>query len=144
MSKIVWDNLMLIAEVLNVFRYTTPIEQSNFEAQKNIMAQYFGVEKILVGDGIKDSAKKGRSKSISDIWDDEYVFMAKLLPQGSRNLKVPILGATFFWEQQTPESLIVEQYRENAIRAEIFRARQFTDPRFVFPGAGYLLSNITA
>ncbi|HUX58127.1 MAG TPA: hypothetical protein VMV77_14210 [Bacteroidales bacterium] len=142
MSEKVFNNLLLTAEITSAFRYTNPIEIGGFEAQKRIMAQYFGVDEILVGNAIKDSAKKGASKSIADIWDDEYVLLAKVAR--TMDLRDPSLGRTFLWENDSPDNTVVEEYREEERRSNIYRVRQNTDECFVFAGAGYLLGNITA
>jgi len=142
MSQKVWENLLKVTEIINAFTYTSPIEVGNVEAQKRIIAQYFGVEKIVVGNAIYDSAKKGQTFSISDVWDDEYILLAKVL--SGNNLRQPVLGATFLWEQDSPDILTTEEYEEPQTASTIYRVRHHTDEKLIFSGAGYLLGNITA
>ena len=142
-SKTVFDNLFLSAEILNAFKYTNPVEMGGEEAQRRTLAQYFGVGEVLVGNAIKDTAKKGKPVSIADIWDDEYALLAAV-SSGGEDIYEPCLGRTYLWIEDSPENIVVETYREDSKRSDIYRVRQNTDEAFVFTGAGYLLSNITA
>lgn len=143
MSWTVFMNLLLTKEIKDALRYTNPIEMGGFEAQKSAVAQYFGVRQLLVGGAIKDSTGKGKATTIADVWDDEYVLLAKVAVN-AKDLREPCLGRTFLWIEDSPEELVVESYREDAIRSDIYRVRHNVDEAFVFSAAGYLLSNITA
>jgi len=143
MSKKVFDNLMITKEIKDYLQYTNPHLLANFEVQRQLVAQYLDLEEIFVGNAIYDSAKKGKSKSISDIWDDEYVLLFKR-PINPMNLKEPTLGRSFLWLEDSPEILVTETYREEDIRSDIYRVRQYVDEAFVFTGAAYLMGNITA
>lgn len=142
MSWKVFQNVLNAAELRNKLQYTTPIELMPEDAQVRILSNYFGLN-VLVGNSIKDSAKKGQSFSITDIWDDEYVLLAAV-SSGGRDLREPCLGRTFLWTGDAPSNLVTEQYRDETVRSNIYRVRQNTDEAFVFTGAGYLLANITA
>jgi len=143
MSLKVFENLLVAAEITDALQYTNPIELGGLEVQKRIIAQYFGVDRVLVGGGIYDSSKKNIAMSIADIWDDEYVGLFAVASD-SPDLKEPIIGRTFLWTEDSPENLVTESYREEQTRSDIVRVRQHTDEEFVFTGAGYLLTNITA
>jgi len=143
MSDKVLANLLVADEITDALKYTNPIELGGREVQARLLAQYFGVERILVGGGIYDSAKKNIAQNIADIWNDEYVGLVKVA-SAIPDLKDPCLGRTFLWIEDSPENLITESYREEQSRSNIIRVRQHTDEEFVFTGAGYLLSNITS
>lgn len=142
MSVKVFNNLVRSKEILDAFRYTNPVENGTREAKKNLLAQYFGVDKVLVGGAIYDSKKKGAAFTLADIWDDEYVLLAKVAM--GNDLRDPSLGRTFLWTGDSPSNLNVESYREDQTRSNIIRVRHNVDEAFVFTGAGYLMSNITA
>lgn len=142
-SRKVFDNLMLTKEITDAFRYTNPIEIGGYEAQARIAAQYFGLDKLLIGGAVYDSAKEGVAASIADLWDDEYFGVFKV-SNGGMDLRDPCLGRTFLWTGDAPQNIVTEMYRDDTIRSNIYRCRQNTDSAFVFTGAGYLLSNITA
>lgn len=142
-SKKVFENLLISKEIKDYLQYTNPHLMANFDAKRQMVAQYLDLEEIYVGNAIYDSAKKGKSKSISDIWDDEYALLFKK-PENAMNLKEPTLGRSFLWIEDAPEILVTETYREEGIRSDIYRVRQHIDEAFVFTGAAYLLANITA
>ena len=141
MAKAVFDAVMLTKEIMDAFRYTNPIEVGGEEAQRRLLAQYFGVDRILVGNAIKDGAKKGQSAVIADIWDDEYVLLAKV-STGGPDLREPCIGRTFLWTEDSPNMLVTEQYREEKARSTVYRVRNNVDEAFIFQKAGYLLGNI--
>ncbi len=143
MSWKVFNNLLKTKELKDALRYTSPIEMGGFDAQKRAVAQYFGVSEVLVAAGVKDTSGKGKATVISDLWDDEYVILAATGIE-SQDLREPCLGRTFLWTEDSPEMTVVESYREEQSRSDIYRVRHNVDEAFVFKGAGYLLGNITA
>jgi hypothetical protein len=143
MSYKVFRNTMKITEILSAMQYTNPIQIGGEEQQKSVLAQYFGVDRVIVGNAIKDSGKKGQSFTITDIWDDEYILLAKV-SSGGQDLREPCLGRSFLWTADSPQNLVTEQYREDARRSNVYRVRHNIDEAFIFAGAGYLMSNITA
>ncbi len=143
LGKTAFNNLLVCAEIKDYLQYTNPMLIEGLEAQKRILAQYFGVGEILVGDAIYDSTGKGTATTSADIWDDEYALLA-VIARNPLSLREPCLGRTFLWTEDSPENLVVEEYREEPIRSNIYRVRHHVDECFVFAGAGYLLGNITA
>jgi hypothetical protein len=139
----VFTNLFLTAEIMTAFRYTNPVELGGFAAQKSLLAQYFGVQNVLIGDAMYDASKKGKAFSLTEIWDDEYVGL--FVVSGGKDLKEPSVGRTFVWEKDSPATagLVIEAYREEQKRANVYRARHYLGHNITFAGAGYLLTNIT-
>ena len=143
MSWKVFRNLMVTSEITTAFRYTNPIEIGGEVAQKQILASYFGVDKVLVGGAIKDTAKKGQSTVIADVWDDEYVHLLRVSNGGPR-LREPVYGRTFLWSKIGPNVVNVDMYYEDRPMQNIVRAMQHVDEGVIFTGAKYTLGNITA
>lgn len=141
-SKKTFDNLMLTAEITNAFRYTNPIEIGGYDAQARIMAQYFGLDEVLIGGAIKDSAKKGQSASIANIWNDTLAGLYRT-SSGGQDLREPCVGRSFLWTGDSPSILVTENYRDEEHRSNVYRTRQNVDEALVFTGAGYILSNIS-
>jgi len=117
------------------------------------MAALLDIEKLLVGGAVYDSAKKGQSASVSDLWSNEY---AMLTVTSNGALTSPCIGRTFLWTEETPGNTVTEQYREESRRSDIFRVRHDTDEAFIrsidssgadkstiFKSVSYLMSNIT-
>lgn len=138
----VFRNVLMTAEIKDAFKYTNPIEIGNMEAQKSILAQYFGVERVLVGNAQRDTAKKGASFTLADVWDDEYCHLLRI-SNGGPQLREPVIGRTFLWFEDAPQAVVVETYREEQRRADIVRARQHVDEAVIFANAKYKLGNIT-
>jgi len=143
MGYIAFTNALNTAELKDALKYTNPIELGGLEVQRRILATYFGVDQVLVGGAQYDSAKKGQSFTLADIWDDEYVALVRV-SSGGVSLKEPAYGRTFLWQEDAPQEVVVESYREEARRATIVRARQHVDEAVIFSGAKYVLGNITA
>lgn len=142
MSLKVMENLLLTDEIKDALKYTNPIEIGGFEAQRRVLAQYFGVERILIGGGIEDTAKKGQSYSLADIWDDEYVSLL-VVSSGGPRLREAVFGRTFLWTEDSPGIINVDTYREEDIRSNIIRVRHHVDEATIFSGALYIMGNIT-
>jgi hypothetical protein len=140
-SKTTFDNILLTSEFMEATKYTTPALLEVFEIQKKLVAQYLGVEQVLVGNAVYNGAKKGQDFSAANIWSDSKGFVAQIATQPN-NLKEACIGRTFLWIEDSPENLVVEQYREEQTRGDVYRVRQHTDEAFVFTGALYLMSNL--
>jgi hypothetical protein len=142
MSYKVFQNVLMSTELKTYLQYTSPHLIETEQAQKDMLAKYFGLQQIIVGKALKDSADKGITASIAEVWDDEYVLVARI-GTNARDLREPCIGRTFLWTGDSPQQLMVEQYREEAKRSSIYRVRNNVDEAIVYAGAGYLLSNIT-
>jgi hypothetical protein len=140
MSYKVFRTVLNSTELKSALQYTNPIEVGSEEAQRRILGQYFGLD-VLVGSGQRDGAKKGQAYSLADIWDDESVHLIRR-SDGSQRLREPVYGRTFLWFGDSPQSVVVETYREEDKRSTIVRARQNVDEAIIFAGAAYRLGNI--
>lgn len=157
-------NTLIIAysTFLNLRRSAQLIAQfgQNFagqDANRMTVSQLAGlldIEKLLVGGAIYDSAKKGQSASIADLWSNEYAMLT--VTSSSPDLTVPCIGRTFMWTEDSPGISTTEQYREEPRRSDIFRVRHDTDEAFIqskdedgtakstiYKSVSYLMDNIT-
>lgn len=142
MSKTVFDNVMATSEIKTYLQYTSPHLVMGEEAQRQTLARYFGLDRVLVGDAMYDSAKSGQAASLTDLWSNEYVSLVRISAGGNR-LKEPVLGRTFLWTADSPTPVVTESYREEDIRSDVIRVRQNTDEAIIFTGALYILGNAT-
>lgn len=142
MTYTVFKNVLVTTELKTYLQYTSPHLLQGIDAQKETLARYFGVDRVLVGNALYDSAAQGAAFSLADIWSNEYVGFFKVSP-GGMDLRDPCVGRSFLWTGDSPQNLVVEQYREEQTRSNIFRVRHNIDEAFVFTGAGYLLTNAT-
>jgi len=142
MSLKVFENLLNTDEIQDALKHTNPIEMNTLEIQRRLVGQYLGLDNVFVSNAKKDTTAKGKSSTVVDIWDDEFVLVFKRAFGAS--LKNPGLGRTFLWIEDSPSELTTDQYREEQSRSNIIRVRHNMDEVVQFAsGAGHLLSNIT-
>ena len=100
-----------------------------------------GIERILVGKGVYNSAKEGATAVIADIWSSGYAMVAKLAMPGE-GLDTPCVGRTLVWTADSPVEAggaVVELYRAEEQRSDIVRARVHQDELVVDASYGHLL-----
>jgi hypothetical protein len=138
----VFKDVMRCNELKTYLQYTSPHLIETEEAQRDMLAKYFGVQQVLVAKAMYDSADKNQTASLASIWNNDYVLVARI-GANSRDLKEPCVGRTFLWTGDSPQSLVVEQYREEQTRSWVYRVRHNVQEALVYAGAGYLISNVT-
>jgi hypothetical protein len=108
------------------------------------LAAIFDVPRVLVGGAVYDSAKKNKAASISDLWSYEYAALVKI--SSGPDLTQPGVGRTFLWTEDSPDNAIVEQYREEKTRSDIFRVRHSVGEEYIcsYTEAGAVVSDIAA
>jgi len=132
--------LGLINQIIDRLKYTNA-EVKRGDIPAALLATAFDVERVLVGKGRYNSAKKGQTAVLADIWDDEYAMLC--VTNKSRDIKKPCVGRTFLWTKDSTENTMVESYRDEDVRSDVIRVRQHTDEEIILVAAAYLLSNIT-
>ena len=133
-------HLGLMDQIVDRLKYThAEVKRGDIPAE--LLATAFGVERVIVGKGRYNSAKKGQTAVLADIWDDEYAMLC--VTSSVNDIKTPCVGRTFRWTKDCPQNVMVESYREEQKRSDIIRARQHTDEEIILTAAAYLLSNIT-
>ncbi len=142
LNRKVARNVLKCKELKEYLQYTSPHLIETEQAQLDMLAKYFGVKQVLMAKAIVDTALKAKTATLGPVWSDAYVGLFRLAQQ-VQDLREPCLGRTFLWTGDSPEMLVTEQYREEDIRANIYRVRNNIDERFVFTGAGYLISGVT-
>jgi hypothetical protein len=140
----VWLQLRECDQIVDRLKYTFPGIDINTMSTAQ-MAAAFGVPRILVGGSVYDSAGRGQDASISDIWDDEYAMLA-VISSGGMNLREPSIGRTFLWTEDSPQNPIVEQYRDEEHRSDVFRVRHHVSEALIASrdDSGTIVSNVSA
>ncbi|MGE4536538.1 MAG: hypothetical protein AB7D37_05625 [Desulfovibrio sp.] len=141
LDESVLDHVSLCQSVIERVKYTDP-NAIRGELTIPQLEAYFGMRLIVAG-AVSNKAAKKKAKNIQEIWSPTMAMMA-VVSSGGQNLEEPCLGRTFVWEEDSPETLVVEQYREEQTRSNVYRARQQTDECIQFTEAGYLLTGVTA
>ena len=100
----------------------------------------FGLQKLIVGDAVYNTADEGQSFSGSDIWPDDYAMVARVAEGPGSPLTTPCVGRTLRWTDMVANSEAVEQYREEQVKAEIYRAEDYIDEKVFDAYYGHLMT----
>jgi len=135
--------LQVADQIVDQLKYTFPgIDVTNLNAQQ--LARVFGVPRVWVAGAVYDSAGKGQAASIADIWDDEYAALVRV--SNGQDLMEPCVGRTFLWTADSPQSPIVEEYRDEEHRSDVYRVRHHVAEEFIASkdDTGTVVSNVAA
>jgi len=128
-------------EIVNRLKYTFPgIDINKMTSQQ--LAAVFDVPRVLVGGAVYNSAGRGLAASISDIWNKEYAALLKI--SSGSDITEPGFGRTFLWVEDSPQNPIVEQYRAESNRSDVYRVRHNVDEALIQSkdSSGTVVSNI--
>jgi hypothetical protein len=129
------DRLLLNTGVKAAIQYVARLTEAEL---LNALADILGVEKIYIGKAIRNSANKNKTFSGADVWDDDYAMLA-VIAKNSQSLSEPALARTILWQDDSPENAVVEQYRDEKIKSDIFRVRHNVDELVIDPYFGHLM-----
>lgn len=135
-------HVSMCESVIERVKYTSPAAIRGSLTPDQLKA-YFEVDQIIAAGAVYNKAAKKKGKSIGTIWEPTKAMLA-VVSSGGQDLKEPSLGRTFCWQEDAPEMLVVEQYREEQTRGNIYRVRQHTDECLQFTAAGYLITGLSA
>ncbi len=133
-----------VAEIKDRIKYTYPgIDIANIGPVE--LARVLGVPRILVGGAVYDSTGKNIASTLADVWDNEYAALVRIA-QDANDVQEPCVGRTFLWTEDSPQNPIVETYRDEGIRSDVYRVRHNTDECLLksFDKDGNVVSNISA
>jgi hypothetical protein len=115
-------------QVVDRLKYTFPGIDINGMTSSQL-AQVFNVPRVLIGGAVYDSAGKGLDSVVADLWSNEYAALVKI--SAGPDLTQPGIGRTFLWTEDSPVNPVVEQYREEDIRSDVYRVRHNVDEAFM-------------
>lgn len=122
------QNITQCAQIINRLLYTFPGIDLN-QITDEQLARILDIPQVLVGNIMYNSADKGQTRSLSDIWSDDYICLTRV--SASEDLADPCIGRTFVWTEDNSENPIVETYREEQIRSDVYRVRHQVDERLI-------------
>lgn len=131
MGRQVWDKLRNHPDILERIKYV----QRGINTT-DILAAVFGVDRILIGNSVKNTAKEGATASMAFVWG-KNVLIAYVPP--AAGVMVPSAGYTFIWEDMR-----IERYREEKIRSDVVRGLFSFDQVAVGTDLGYFISSAVA
>lgn len=104
---------------------------------------YLEIEIELAG-AMVNGANRKKNPDLQDIWSDEVATLACVASPGSDIIE-PSIARTFKWNEGADEEIIVEDYRDDTVRADIIRVRHDIDVRLLksYNDDGNVLSDIS-
>ena len=128
--------LRLNSKIRNALQYTNPQPVPD-----NLLASIFGVERILVGKGIKNNGLEGQTASLTSIWGGNCILAHIENPRG---LQTATVGLQMRWRPDGfPAPMAVQRFDhfDRTRNAEIVHAQYFSDEKLVAPELGVLIVN---
>ena len=102
------------------------------------LAQAFGVDQVIVARSTKNTASQGQTASLAAIFDNTQCWVGRI--NTGADLREPGAGRVFLNSNDGAGTLSVEQYRDEARRADIIRARLDFDVKTIYSAAGYIVT----
>jgi hypothetical protein len=120
MSQPVFERIRRSALVQNQFFGVVPSNQSRLLSEAEVAAAV-GVDRVLVGRGAKNTAKKGQPYAGGFLWSNTYLALCNTV---GGDFAGGGFGRTIIWAQDSPVPFVSETYRDEARRADVLRVRQ--------------------
>jgi len=130
------DALKVNTQITDAIKYTARLTDAEII---NALADFFGIQKVLIAKAVYNGAKEGQTFAGSYIWDDNYVFLGVVSEDTSGSLTDPAIGRTILWQQDCPDNVHAESYREESSRGDVIRVRQFTQELMIDKYFGFLM-----
>jgi len=129
------ERLKANKDIIDAIKYTARASDAEI---RNALSDLFGIKFIFEGKAIRNSAKEGKSFISADIWSSVYAMLAVVDGTG-QDLAQPCIGRTFLWQTDSPDNAVVEQYRSEETRSDIYRVRQHVDEMIIDEYFGHLM-----
>lgn len=123
------SRLRVHPKIRDNFKHTTSSAISDA-----MLAQYFDVAEVLVGDAIFDD-DDGAS---SDVWGDDAI-LAYVPPKGQANINIPAFGYTY---RLANHPFVQPAYFERGVRSWMNDVFDEWSPEVVGPDAGFLFQDV--
>lgn len=131
-------NLRRSAQILEGIKYSglEPVAQGKIGPE--VLAQVLGVSKIFVAGLMKNTAGRGATRSLTQIWDKTKCL---IFHQAGGDIQMPGLGHVFTWTADggTPDGTF-EEYREEQTRSQIIRCRSEFQEKVKDANMGYIIT----
>lgn len=145
-------NTKVQTQVRQILGYTSK-QGIELELDPNMLATVFGLKEIIIGSGVKNTAAEGQTAVRSFIFPSTYALLFAGATREQDAAEVAF-GRMFTYDAAASlgdlatgsfdglRSLMLEQYREESITADVFRCRDYVDQTILVPEAGQLIKSI--
>lgn len=105
------------------------------------LAVVFDLKHVFVAGSAKNTATEGQAAVAASIWDDTQAIVFKVAE--GKDIKEPCLGRTIYFRGgSADENVIVEEYRDEAIRSNVYRARHDVAEKVLYIQASHRLTGL--
>lgn len=122
-------------DIREIIKYTVPGDRILIEGERVLPAVLHGHKVVIPKGAMRNTAKEGATKSLSDIWSDSVRLI--YVPEGGGGWGIPATGYTFVAE---PE--IVDRWRDDDPPVEFVRAWECVDEKVAAPDLGYEINDV--
>jgi hypothetical protein len=105
-----------------------------------LVAAAMGIQEIVVGESVENTAAEGASFVGADIWTDNGLFVVS----NNQSLGVANGAYTMFWNERGNVPWAMETYRDDTIRAEVSRVFTHLAVELTSAQHGYMFLDLAA
>jgi len=98
------------------------ITMLGFDAALSSLASLVGIQQVIIGTAVSNTAAKGNAKVLGAIFPATHVSLALVAPQGAP-VETACLGRSLVWSEDGADDVIIEQYDWEPTRSIIYRGR---------------------
>lgn len=135
-GTIVESALLSAADIATRIQY---VRESTVANLRGALAAVLGIDELIIADREYNTAKEGQTASYSPVFDDDFLLVAVPTAPG---LETPAAGYTFEWDDGNGVSY-VEEYRDETVKSDIYRAIEYYDQKVVDGSLGVFFSDVT-
>jgi hypothetical protein len=115
------------------------VRESSVGNIRSALAAVLGLDELIIADREYNTAKEGQTASYAPVIDDDFLLVAVPTSPG---LETPAAGYTFEWDDGNGVSY-VEEYRDETVKSDIYRAIEYYDQKQVDGALGIFVSDVT-
>jgi hypothetical protein len=135
-GTIVETALLGNTDISNRILYT---QAATVDAIRNTISAALGIDQFIVVDREYTTSKEGQAATFAPVIDDDFLLLAVPTAPG---LETPAAGYTFEWDDGNGMDY-VEEYRDETVKSDIYRAITQYDQKQVDPALGVFVADVT-
>lgn len=135
-GTIVESALLGNADISTRLQYVQVASVGNIRAA---LANVLGIDQLIIADREYTTSKEGQTAAFAPVIDDDFLLLAVPNAPGQ---ETPAAGYTFEWDDGNGESY-VEEYRDETVKSDIYRAIEHYDQKQVDGALGVFFSDVT-
>ena len=136
MGQEVWNKLADHPDLLDRVKYS-----ERGIVGPELLAAALGVDRVLIGEAVYNTAAEGATTSMSFIWG-KHCWVGYVPP--APGIRVPAAGYTFWWKAYGVAGVKVTSWRDEDNECDKYRAEAAFDVKVVGSDLGYLIVNAVA